>query len=547
MREQVNLPIARKAILGAFKVINDSRKLGEHPLASLNLVKKGLVSIGRAEGSIGRGIALRSILKSAVTAIKPAGDSINPTQKKWRHFLILKERFLKNIDQESVSNYLQVALSTVKNEQAQALDIIAQWLTEQESKLRLKQQRHSFIPPLTTNYYVNRPIVEKIKREIHQGKSPPIICISGAGGVGKTEAAKVIAHELKDIFNFTLWLIVQDNNPQAILHQFKSHLNLNLDSNEFAFQIGNVKREYSKYKALIVLDDIREMNSETLQYFLMPAPCFTIVTSRNRMLPDIPTGGTFQLTRFTPNEGKELLERSVGKSFIDNYPDETKIILQACRHLPQAIDIVARKLVRWKQDDIPGIMKMTVAKLQNPSAKWLTLKDVYSAFKLSYDDLPLQMQYQIRQLAVFDETGFSAKFCPIVWNERLDKFTTLNILESLVNLSLIQRLDQERFRLHDFMYELLDKELNKHKEVENARRHHVMALIALIQTQSSSYILSQKHLEQELPNISLAVSYAKVLNLDNEIGELKTLFQLISQEKLTDLGYWPLVNILEGG
>ncbi len=109
---------------------DSTQGLGEHPLARLALVEIRRKGGGYKEAAVGRGLALRDVLRLALEALRPGAGEPDPADERWRHFIILSEQYLAGRKPDYVAAQLSLARSTYDHEQAAALDRLAGVLRE---------------------------------------------------------------------------------------------------------------------------------------------------------------------------------------------------------------------------------------------------------------------------------------------------------------------------------------------------------------------------------------------------------------------------------
>ncbi len=129
--------VNRKSIRSALQAWKRSETLGEHPLAELRIVAERRVAAGYADTPIGRGVALRDILREAIEALRPATRQPDYTDDRWRPYLILTDQYIEGQSPGSVAERLSIAQSTYNHAQAEALDSVAAILREQEHQVTL--------------------------------------------------------------------------------------------------------------------------------------------------------------------------------------------------------------------------------------------------------------------------------------------------------------------------------------------------------------------------------------------------------------------------
>ncbi|MFN8475246.1 MAG: hypothetical protein U0822_23890 [Anaerolineae bacterium] len=122
--------VNRKSVRSALQFWKRTDTLAQHPLAGLCIVEERRVSAGYADTSIGRGTALRDVLRKAIDSLRPGSGQTDYRDDRWRSFIIITEQYVEGQPSGYVAEELSIALSTYHHTQAEALDALAAVLRE---------------------------------------------------------------------------------------------------------------------------------------------------------------------------------------------------------------------------------------------------------------------------------------------------------------------------------------------------------------------------------------------------------------------------------
>lgn len=126
-----NQKITRKAVRSVLKRLDDAMKLGAHPLAALRIVDLQRAKANYPDDQLGRGLALRELLRTAVEMLRPNDGAPKLQAREWRHYLVAQEYVMRG-NPHDLQMQMGIAASTYDHEQAAMLDRLAVMLSEWE-------------------------------------------------------------------------------------------------------------------------------------------------------------------------------------------------------------------------------------------------------------------------------------------------------------------------------------------------------------------------------------------------------------------------------
>ncbi|MFJ7629775.1 BTAD domain-containing putative transcriptional regulator [Streptomyces sp. NPDC097595] len=281
--------------------------------------------------------------------------------------------------------------------------------------------------------------------------------VDGTAGVGKTTLALHAAHQLRaDFPDGCLYADLrahsedqQSLTPQRVLRRLLRSLGepntetlSDLDELTAAWRTAT-----SSLRLLLVLDDVA--NARQAAPLLPAGPgCRVLITSRRRLV-ELDADIRITLEPLEVGGSVSLLRHLVGEERADKEPEAMGELARLCDGLPLALRIIGARL-QTRPTWTPAFL---VQRLAGDEGRLAELsageRSVEAAFSLSYDQLPQRLQRAFRVLglvptAEFDKLASAAMLgCP--------PFEAENVLEDLVDVSLLQQPGPGRYRFHDLV------------------------------------------------------------------------------------------------
>lgn len=332
------------------------------------------------------------------------------------------------------------------------------YLSEQElGKIPLKLKSLIFQVPSEIINFNGR--IEIIRRLIYKedliGK---IVIIHGVAGVGKTALAIKLGHLLKDKFkDGVLWYKIEKDNIMdiffSIAHIFGEDIS-NISDKQVR---ATVVRSLLASKNVLLFLDSAEVSEDI--HLLIPNSklCTTIITTQKNILKAPINYIDISLKPFTEKETiilfKEILKEKYKKSNIKSILG----LAEKVEYLPLALHILARELFH---------SKTPVSQLQNlfvqekPVFQKIYYKDknLYTTIALSYNKLDSSLKSILASAAIFTGKDFSAKSLGYI--NGLSIAATTAVLQSLIDLSLVEHSTKNRYRLHPAIREFIRDRLD---------------------------------------------------------------------------------------
>jgi DNA-binding SARP family transcriptional activator len=288
-----------------------------------------------------------------------------------------------------------------------------------------------------------------------EGSVMAVSALAGIGGVGKTTLAVHVAHEARPDFpDGQLYVDLQGTGsrpaePETVLGSFLRALGTpdraipeTLDDRAALFRSTLAGR-----RVLVLLDNARDA-AQIRPLLPGTAGCATLVTSRVRML-DLAGAHLVDLDVMAPDEALQLFTRIVGAERVGAERQSALDVVAACGFLPLAIRIAASRLAArrtWTVSVLAEKLADERRRLDELQAGDLAVK---ATFELGYGQLEPAQARAFRLLGLADGPDMSLTAAAAVLELPLHR--TEDLLEALVDTSLLESAAPGRYRFHDLV------------------------------------------------------------------------------------------------
>ncbi|MER5985417.1 BTAD domain-containing putative transcriptional regulator [Streptomyces sp. NPDC001787] len=286
--------------------------------------------------------------------------------------------------------------------------------------------------------------------------SVSVMTVDGTAGVGKTTLVLQAAHQLCGGYpDGSLYVDLQAYSegrqslaPERALRRLLRSLG---EPSEEADDLDELTAAWrtatSSLRLLLVLDDAA--SARQVGPLLPAGPgCRVLVTGRRR-LADLDADLRITLEPLETGGSVSLLGRLAGKERAECEPEALLALARLCDGLPLALRIVGARL----QTRPTWTLAYMVERMAGDEGRIGELsagdRSVEAAFRLSYEQLPPSLRHGFRVLGIaptaeIDRLGTAAMLgCPAGDAEE--------VLEGLVDASLLQQPGPGRYRLHDLV------------------------------------------------------------------------------------------------
>ncbi|MDQ1036924.1 DNA-binding SARP family transcriptional activator [Streptomyces sp. V3I8] len=288
-----------------------------------------------------------------------------------------------------------------------------------------------------------------------EGRVMAVSALAGIGGVGKTTLAVHVAHRSRSVFpDGQLYVDLQGAGaraaePQAVLGAFLRALGT-ADSaipDTLEERAALYRSVLDGRRVLVLLDNARDAAQVRP---LLPGTegCAALVTSRVRMV-DLAGAHLVDLDVMSPEEALQLFTKIVGAERVASERQSSLDVVAACGFLPLAIRIAASRLAArrtWTVSVLAAKLADERRRLDELQAGDLAVK---ATFELGYGQLEAAQARAFRLLGLADGPDISLAAAAAVLD--LSPEDTEDVLESLVDTSLLESAAPGRYRYHDLV------------------------------------------------------------------------------------------------
>ncbi|MEU0146098.1 BTAD domain-containing putative transcriptional regulator [Streptomyces sp. NPDC006288] len=288
-----------------------------------------------------------------------------------------------------------------------------------------------------------------------EGSVMAVSALAGIGGVGKTTLAVHVAHQARRHFpDGQLYVDLQGAGaraaePETVLGSFLRALGT-ADSaipDSLDERAALYRSTLDGRRILVLLDNAHDAAQIRP---LLPGTegCAALVTSRVRMV-DLAGAHLVDLDVMSPEEALQLFTRIVGDERVRSERKAALDVVAACGFLPLAIRIAASRLASrrtWTVAVLAAKLADGRRRLDELQAGDLAVK---ATFELGYGQLEPAQARAFRLLGLADGPDISLAAAAALLN--LEIHTAEDVLESLVDTSLLESAAPGRYRYHDLV------------------------------------------------------------------------------------------------
>ncbi|GAA3132724.1 transcriptional regulator AfsR [Planomonospora alba] len=283
----------------------------------------------------------------------------------------------------------------------------------------------------------------------------PVAAVSGIGGVGKTTVAVHVAHAMQDRFpDGQLYADLrgygdEPTAPESALAAFLRGLGLPADviPDGLAERSALFRSLLADRRILVLLDNARDA-AQVAPLLPGAAGCAAIVTSRHK-LADLPAARLIDLDVMEPDEALALFAAVAGPERVDSERAAAMDVVAACGFLPLAVRIVAARLAARPTWTVASLVPRLADERRRLDEMRVGNLTVESTFALGYGQLTPAQARAFRLLSLPGGPDISVSAASAVLG--LDPTETEDLLESLVDASLLEAPAPGRYRFHDLL------------------------------------------------------------------------------------------------
>ncbi|GAT69213.1 SARP family transcriptional regulator [Planomonospora sphaerica] len=321
--------------------------------------------------------------------------------------------------------------------------------------------RPAQLPAAVSDFTGRRQIIDRLRVLLSAqdgadgSEGVPVAAISGIGGVGKTALAVHVAHAMHDRFpDGQLYADLrgygdEPTAPESALAAFLRGLGLPADviPDGLAERSALFRSLLADRRMLVLLDNARDAAQVG---HLLPGSsgCAAIVTSRHK-LADLPAARLVDLDVMEPEEALGLLRAVAGTERVDSERAAAMDVVAACGFLPLAVRIVAARLAARPTWTVASLVPRLADERRRLDEMRVGDLAVESTFALGYGQLTSAQARAFRLLSLPGGPDISVSAASAVLD--LGPMDAEDLLESLVDASLLEAPAPGRYRFHDLL------------------------------------------------------------------------------------------------
>jgi len=336
------------------------------------------------------------------------------------------------------------------------------------------------VPNKPANFIPRNDEVEKIK-DIIMGDSfkPGVItsvgkstAVQGMGGIGKSVLTSAVCHDCDVMRSFSdgvYWIkIGQQPELTKAVQLLTGNEKINLRDN-FEEEKNRLRETLKQMNCLIVLDDV--WNQKDIAIFPSDGAlrCRLLISTRNKQTVKNLAGKVVEVGLLNNDDSRLLLAKAanendeIKKYTIENLPPEADVIIKECGNLPIAIAMAGGMISsgdadKWK-NVLSRLQDADLKKIKGLFPDYEDYPNLFKVLEVSVTILEDSIRNKYTQLAVFPrDAQIPKKVVEKLWME--DGFNDLDtddLLDELVNRSLLTRTSDGNFTLHDLQIDYLKK------------------------------------------------------------------------------------------
>lgn len=331
--------------------------------------------------------------------------------------------------------------------------------------------------------------------------------LAGMAGVGKTALAAHLAHRNRSLFHdIVLWENMDGADLMDTLSSFATDLGYDLSNYRgLSSRSRAFKDILTRKRVLIILDGIKDSSDAGPFLPHTPSTSAVIITTRHRDLGSSHPAYPLYLEQFNPQEAEDLFTKILGTERVQKEKSSLAELARFLGYLPMALDIAAHQIKKRTGSTIVDFL----TRLQQAGNRldYLTDKErsVRALLNTSYDQLMGTTEQQFfAALSTFSGRDFDAKAAAYI--ARISELRAEDLLIDLRDLSIIQQVRPQRFRLHAL--------INEYARENNQDDHTYLRMAEYFVAYTEKHERDYEAIALEASNIMVALKIAR----DRQMG-----------------------------
>lgn len=539
-------PFAWKSIRDALKLWQKLPKLGEHPLAKLNLVEVTRQQEGYEKSPTGYGRALRAVLREQIKSLKPNGQEptsyeelgslSGPPLRHWQQYLILTQQYMAEKRRKDVQGIWGIGQGTYNKRQKEVFERLGNLLRE-EQRTCLPLPPVTLVTPVSPKpLFVGVPqkpecfvgrdeLLEALSMQLMTGQN---VALQGTAGIGKTTLAVMLAHThtlLEHFSDGVLWGTVgQEPNVLRVLGRWGKALGVDVSHlRREAERAQAVKDAIGQRRMLLVIDDA--WDAEAALCLRVGGPyCAHLLTTRDLAITRRVRAQAVTVPTLRNELAFDLLKKLAPEVCAAD-PTKAQDVAHSVGGLPLSIELVGGYLAAPEHSLFPELAFEALAEMSDPSHRLQLASRRLGSSRGAEVSLQETIQFSLAHLPASVVDGFYALGAlaakPADFSLEAAKAITAAETRSLAILvarHLVER-NGERLALHQTLADVAQSQLE-----QSALKRHRTYYLTFAQANGGRKPEAWDKLEKELPNLLLAAKRtAKAKDLDGMIAFEETL------------------------
>ncbi|WP_424527868.1 AfsR/SARP family transcriptional regulator [Sphaerisporangium viridialbum] len=318
--------------------------------------------------------------------------------------------------------------------------------------------RPAQLPAAVNDFTGRREVVNRLRTlltSVSGSEGVPVAAVSGIGGVGKTTLAVHVAHSVHEVFpDGQLYADLrgygeEPTAPESVLAAFLRALGIPVDViPDGLSERGALFRSLlAERRMIVLLDNARD--AEQVEHLLPgTAGCAAIITSRVK-LADLPSARLLDLEVMEPEEALSLFSAVAGPERVAVERAAAMDVVAICGFLPLAVRIVAARLAARPSWTVASLSPRLADERRRLDEMRIGHLAVDATFALGYGHLEPGQARAFRLLSLPNGPDISVQAAAAVLS--LSTIETEDMLESLVDVSLLEAPAPGRYRFHDLL------------------------------------------------------------------------------------------------
>ncbi|WP_147268942.1 AfsR/SARP family transcriptional regulator [Sphaerisporangium album] len=283
-----------------------------------------------------------------------------------------------------------------------------------------------------------------------------VSAITGPAGIGKSELAVHVAHQVADRFpDGRLYVNLHGSTPEvAPLHPADVLARLLRSLGDGAAVRADVDEAAARFRSLtdgkrllLLLDNARD--AAQVRPLLPASPTCRVLITARRMLTSLDAVAHLRLGVMAEDETLTLLSRLIGEERVAADPWAARAVVRLCGGLPLAVRIAAARLIARPGLSLRALADRLAVEDHRLSELQADDQAVRACFMMSYRDLDAEGARVFRLLSLLGVPEVSVTVAAALAGRSEER--TVDLLDHLADVQLLDASAPGRYRMHDLL------------------------------------------------------------------------------------------------